>query len=1012
MSALLGTVLRGLRARALLSVGSVVLIALAVGSALLAPVFQSAVTTSYLVTRLAEAPNPLTGLTWRLTPDGVRADDPAAAVDAAAAAAADAEGPFGPPTTTLESDRFPALTGEAMFLALDDACAHLDVTGACPDAPREVLVLVGDAEERGVEVGEAVRVGGRDVTVVGTYTVPEAEEDFWFDPRRFVSAPLQVNDATGETVPYRPAPFVTAADTFDELEPGTWTVRVDRRLDARPDLTLAELETARATAAAASEGERTVEGGRLAAESINDVGTILDETRAQQATARDSISPAVLSLVLVALALLFRLLLAAADLRLPELALASLRGLSHRRMWRLGLSEPLALLLLATPVGVALGFGLAWLLVRWWLVPGLPLPVPWTAWAAAGLVLLGSLAVAATAVGQVLRVPLADQLAGVRRPAATGRLGLVLQLTIVAAAVAILLSKLTAAAPGDPDATDMVLPVLLAVVAGLAATRLVAAAASWWTRARRHTRSLSGFVASRAISRRREGTLVIAPVTAAIAISVFGVGVYDSAAQWRASAAATLAPADVLWAAEMPIDSAVRLTHEVDPEGDYLMAAGAMPTLGPTYAVVDTPRLERVARWSPQWTPGLSPEQVSERLAPRTRIPTLTGSSVSLTVDQRLDGTEELVVRLRLENGGPSHYAYLGPFGPGTSTQTGEVPFCADGCGLEGITLGGPAALPITMAGTVRLSGLTADGEPVDAWEGAGWGTAPQDTSDGAARSVGATTDGLQVALDTRGRSSLVRLTAGDLPRQLPVLRGATARTTPDESASAGGSEIAFEVDPVLTGASVPLLGPDGLMIDQQMLTSDRTLYEQGTQVYVLARSDTPAAMVRELRERGLSVDSTFTDVRRALDRSAYALALRLYAVVAVLVLVMALAGLLVSTAVQLPARRRDAASLRVVGVPRRSILSSVLRELAAVLGGTALAGLAAGTLAQYVVLRTVTLGTVEDVSTPALTAAVGWGRLLLLTLLAAAVLGAVALASASLTVRGARGSTLRENAR
>ena len=82
------------------------------------------------------------------------------------------------------------------------------------------------------------------------------------------------------------------------------------------------------------------------------------------------------------------------------------------------------------------------------------------------------------------------------------------------------------------------------------------------------------------------------------------------------------------------------------------------------------------------------------------------------------------------------------------------------------------------------------------------------------------------------------------------------------------------------------------------------------------------------------------------------------------------------------------------------------------VLGGTAIAGLAAGTLAQYVVLRTVTLGYVEDLSTPALIAAVDWQRLAVLALLTAVIFGTVALASAALTVRGARGSTLRENAR
>ena len=83
------------------------------------------------------------------------------------------------------------------------------------------------------------------------------------------------------------------------------------------------------------------------------------------------------------------------------------------------------------------------------------------------------------------------------------------------------------------------------------------------------------------------------------------------------------------------------------------------------------------------------------------------------------------------------------------------------------------------------------------------------------------------------------------------------------------------------------------------------------------------------------------------------------------------------------------------VGVPRRSVISAVLRELGFVLGGTAVAGLAAGTLAQYVVLRTVTLGYVESITTPALIAAStrsGWRPA---AALAALLFGAVALASA-----------------
>lgn len=48
--------------------------------------------------------------------------------------------------------------------------------------------------------------------------------------------------------------------------------------------------------------------------------------------------------------------------------------------------------------------------------------------------------------------------------------------------------------------------------------------------------------------------------------------------------------------------------------------------------------------------------------------------------------------------------------------------------------------------------------------------------------------------------------------------------------------------------------------------------------------------------------------------------------------LAMAVAGLVVSSAVQLPSRRRDAASLRVVGVPRRQVMWAVALEFVVVL--------------------------------------------------------------------------------
>ncbi len=1013
---MLATVLRGLRSRALLTAGSVLLTALAIGAAVLGPIFQVAVTNSYYVTRLEEAPNPLTGLTWIYQPEATYDGTPAGARDQASRIVNEREtGPFAAAQSQLVSDRFEALKGEAQLLAREDACIHLEIEGSCPTGADEFLMLVGDLDFTGLQIGDRVDLGPAGTkTVVGTYRLPENETDFWFDGQRLASVPRTFDDITFEVTPYEPAPLIVAPEAFDELTPSTWEVLVDRRLDVPPDTTTEDLDEAMAAAARLEGPPEPVTGGTLVADSINDLPAIAAETRQEQQIARASIAPAVFALVLVALALLLRLLMSAAELRLPELALASLRGLPRRRMWGLGLSEPLAVLALSVPIGLVTGVGLSLVLVRWWLVPGLPLPIPWESGVAALLVLVAAFGVSVLAVGLVLRSSLSEQLTGVRRPRATGRIAMVIQLALVAGALSVLAAKLSVSRPGRPDATDLVLPVLLAVVAGLAATQLTAKLAGWWTRARPRTRSLPGFVAARAISRRMEGTLVILPITAAIAVCVFGAGVHQSAAQWRASVAATTAPAGEVWSSPLSLDETVELTHELDPNGRSLMAATTISTLGPTYAVVDTPRLAQVGVWPNQWTPGTSAVEVADALSLDAEVPTFAGRRVAVTLDNQADVDGELHIGLQLVRlGERAHSVFLGPFPKGRSTRSAEAPFCRGGCRLDAINLGGPATSRIGLNGVIRVTDISVDGRSLDGGiDGAGWGVDPEASDADMVRSVRSGGRAISVDVGSGESDAVVQLTAGAIAGGLPMLRGVDAPAGPPKGSFGETSATEFETQAAFVGQSVPFLGPSGSMIDYSTITTDRVIYQQRAPVYVLARTDTPNAVTQALRDRGLSVSTTLADVERTLDQGAYALALRLYAVVALLVLLMALAGLFVSTAVQLPARRRDAASLRVVGVPRRSVMSAVMRELAVVLGGTAIAGLAAGTLAQYVVLRTVTLGVVESITTPALVAAVDWGRLALLTGAAVLLIGLVALASAALTVRGARGSTLRESAR
>ena len=201
------------------------------------------------------------------------------------------------------------------------------------------------------------------------------------------------------------------------------------------------------------------------------------------------------------------------------------------------------------------------------------------------------------------------------------------------------------------------------------------------------------------------------------------------------------------------------------------------------------------------------------------------------------------------------------------------------------------------------------------------------------------------------------------------------------------------------------------MVVDYTMYTRVNPVNDDLTDVHILARSDTPRGVLDQLAAHGIGQRLTLQEVREALDHDPYALALNLYLVVTVTVLLLALAGLAVTMAVQKPARRRDAASLRVVGLPRRSIVSAVAAEFTAVLGTAAIAGLLAGALSQYVVVRTITLGYQDSAFTPRLLPSLDLPTVAALLAVAFVVLTSLAVVLGGLTIRGARTATLRESA-
>lgn len=1025
LSALLGTALRGLRSRLLLTAGSVLLAAIAVGAAVVGPMYQSGASSSYLVTKLQAEPNFITGVLFDYAPPAIGDTSVAAALMGGRRLAdGTLDDNFMPAQASLWTVRRPSPTfgGDAALLSITGSCDHLVVTGRCPAAKGEAMILRQDSRFAHAPIGSDIKVSGVPgrLRVVGTYAAQAGAGTFWFDLADLQSVPAQ--PFAPLPTPYLPAPLIVSPQMFSSLTPGGWYVQLARRLDVTSRMSSQDLEQASHAVAAL---EHTIVDDKSTATLTRQVGNrlvpIAAEVRQRGATARATVAPAVVSVVLVALVLLVRLLGAAMELRRAELALASLRGYSREQLWVLGLVEPALTLALATPVGLVAGYVCYRALARTWLVPGLPIPLTAGSLLAVLVVLLATLAVAALVVRDSLSETLAQQIAGVRRPGRSGRWGILLRLVVVAAALAVLVATLAAGQQSSPDATDLALPILLAVAAGLVTTLAAQALARWWSSLTAGRHGVFSFLASRTISRRREGTLVILPLTAALAVSIFAAGVYTAAADWRGSDAATIVGADRSYPTKLSLGQAVALTHRLDPDGRWLMGAGANYEGPNQILIMDTPRLSRVGLWPASWTPGMSAADVQRILAPTRPSVTLTGSRLSMTVDNRVSGdyrTLAAEVSMTDENGEATS-VFLGPMHPGVSTVSAHVDGCRSGCMLTQISFGGPAGISEAMHGTASITDVLMDDAPVPAFLDEPWRAADPllDTASGVAGSPRTTGGRLTITFDARSSDSVAAVTPTDVPRVRPVLRGRTSTTA---TSGEVGRTIALKtsvyrtiaIRPVATTESMPVLGPAGLLVDYTTLTRDVTISGPSTDVTILARGDTPAAVLAGLADSGITDPVTVTTTRSVLDNDAFALALNLYLVVTAMVILLALAGLGASLTVQMPSRRRDAASLRVVGLRRRSIVAAVIAEFVVVMGAAALAGVGAGSLAQYVVVRTVTLGYADTQHTPRLLASLNVPTILALLLLVTIVLFVVAVLVAALTVRGARTASLRESAR
>ncbi|MBM7508316.1 Na+-transporting methylmalonyl-CoA/oxaloacetate decarboxylase gamma subunit [Nocardioides salarius] len=656
-----------------------------------------------------------------------------------------------------------------------------------------------------------------------------------------------------------------------------------------------------------------------------------------------------LLLALVALPTTGRELAAA---RRGEIALARLRGLEGGELYVLLALEPLLVLVLGGLLGGGLGLLVAHLSASAWLTDPAAL-VGTDALTAAVLVVLAGLVALLVGMGAALREPLADQVAAVARPRRTTLASAFAQvLVVVGAAVAVYRSSVTPADDaGGPDLVVLAGPALVGLAVGAGALWLLRLLARRWVRHRGPRGGLAGFLAARRLDRVAGAAGAGGAVQVLVAAAVVA-GVALTAAvqveQWTERSARLVAGAPLRIDLETDAEPALELTRRLDPDGRWLMAAVLVPGEGSVparRAFLDLSRHERVLGGFHDDTSAAGLATVVDELvddAAAGSTGPVEGTDVVATVSgvsRRLEGRvrPEVLLTLRDVTGGTRQVRLRLEVGldGAPATASAEVG-CAEGCEPVAVTLqrrADDSQLPWTLDSLVL-----GDQDLLER----GWSPAQETRGDRIGGPV-------PVAGGLLAVTSSTPLVAVPDPGSAAVPVLATRSATWDGEPvldSPGGLDLPAQV--VARVPALPLVQADGVLADlpRALVGSPPTV--PVAEVALLARADTPPALLDEVLDETGGELRTLEQVRAGLSDDTGAAQARVYLLVAGFGLLVALLVLGTAVARERPAWLRDVAALRVVGLDVRRVRGAVRLEVAGLVVvsvGAALLGTAAGVL-------------------------------------------------------------------
>lgn len=856
---------------------------------------------------------------------------------------------------------------------VDGQCPHLVILrGRCPQRPNEALI-----SQRGATVAfDGLRLGAR--LYLGAIPNPNANNYSSFGTTLPVPPPVRIVGV------YRPRstgdPFWFGQDYFDQhvVVAGQAEDTIDSLIVAKSEfttrpkhtvveanfyypLTPAELRLDDVA------GERRAVAHLLAADDLP-TGFSVDSgllpvlhAAAQEKHLVDVATLLVtVQLTLLAWLVLFQVAADAIAARGNEIAMARLRGHSLAATLRFGLAEPVLVLAAAVPIGVGLAVAVTHAFADNTFVPGVPVELTWAPVLTALLAFAGGLSAALAGGYRTLTRSVLDQWRGTTRRPGHGRWVLALDLALAAAAVVGLVALLTDRQAGEENDTAALLtPGLLVFAVAIIGVRGLPLACRWVARGTRLSRRVGTFLASRQVARRPAGLRLAAFLAVAAGLATFAVAGESVAGTNRTRRAqAEIGAPRVATVQFAPGTDPVTATHRADPDGKWAMAAatwlpdGGGSVVG-TVLGVDAPRLAATAY---PGTVTSSVPALAGALAPPVPPLVITGRQmrVDLTAGN-LTGNVAPVVQLNLRTPDqPARNAEGGAIRDGAHAYVVPVP-CARGCVLRGITWDRPVTAEGRLAGTITVTGLHV--REGDRWQPLDLGLTVA-KSWYAATALGQAEDHVTLGpAGVRDRFANVNGGYGGIayssdPSPMPAIAtpngigGPAAATGRGQLIDASNTTAAFRV--VRTEPILPAVVGRGLIMNLQTLQDEQPAFTAEANWQVWLGPNAPPDALKRLAAAGLQVSGVVSANARndELAREAPALALLLLLVCAIAGAVLAAGG--TATSITAGGRRRsyELAALRVVGVPRRSLLRASVIEQLLLLGSAVVLGVPTGLLA------------------------------------------------------------------